>query len=66
MPKNTNTVGECPLCHCPLDECPGCHPYDCRCARCVGMAAAIGAMNSDGSYFFSDDELFRLATEQKD
>jgi hypothetical protein len=28
------------------------------------MAAAIGAQNPDGSYFFSDDELLKIAEER--
>ena len=37
------------------------HAYGCRCSQCVGMAAAIGAQNPDGSYFFTDEELFELS-----
>lgn len=39
------------------------HPYDCDCERCRGLHAAIAAQNPDGSYFFRDEELERLAAE---
>ena len=42
------------------------HPYSCRCERCRTLAAAIGAQNPDGSYFFTDEELFQLAAEDGD
>jgi len=51
----------CPFCNQPMAECSGCHPYDCTCDRCHSMAAAISARNSDGSYFYTDAELFALA-----
>ena len=41
------------------------HVYGCKCEQCAGMVAAILACNSDGSYFFSDQELAQMANESK-
>ncbi len=47
-----------------IDGIPGAHSDSCRCDSCRSMAAAITAQNPDGSYFFSDDELLKLAEEE--
>lgn len=44
-----------------IEGIPGAHSDSCRCDRCRNMMAAIVAQNPDGSYFFNDDELLRLA-----
>lgn len=45
------------------DVVPGAHAYRCACLQCKSMAAAIGATNYEGSSFFTDAELFRLALQ---
>ena len=37
------------------------HESGCNCERCRGLIAAILAVDSEGEYFFSDDELQQLA-----
>ena len=54
--------------HVPGCQCAHCgnprereHAYGCRCQRCVSWAKAITAQNPDGSYCFTDDELYQMA-----
>jgi len=42
------------------------HVYGCKCERCRRLAAAICATNPDGSPFFTDAELEKLAREEGD
>ena len=41
------------------------HDYECQCERCRAMWAAIEARLPNGEYFFTDDELFKLALEDE-
>ena len=40
------------------------HDYDCMCERCRQWHATIAAQNPDGSYFFTDEELYGFAMQE--
>lgn len=42
------------------------HDYGCSCKQCMNMMSAILARNPDGSYFFSDEELEKIAEAERE
>jgi len=38
--------------------------YGCRCERCMNWHKTIAAQNPDGSYCFSDQDLYDLAMQE--